>query len=167
MSGNTDSRPWHFIRPNHANRYPRRIVCFDTEANIRTSKQYEKQTFKLAVASFDQLDPDTLEAVKSEQMAFVEPLPLWEWIASKATVRRRVIVFAHNLSYDMRISDALRILYGLGFELTFLTLDSNRTVARFAKGGRSLVLVDLASWFPTTLEKLGTYYGLKKTPLPS
>jgi hypothetical protein len=96
----------------------------------------------------------------------MEPGHLWEWVASKCKSKTRVVIFAHNLSYDMRISDALRILYGLGFELAFLTLDSNRTVARFKRGDKSLLMVDLASWFPTSLEKLGGYFGLKKTPLP-
>ena len=162
-----DSRPWHFIRPNEANRYPRRIICFDTEARIRTNTKFERQTFRLAYASYDQLDGQTLEPIKSEQSAFFEPEHLWEWAAGKCKSKSRTIVFAHNLSYDMRISDALRILYGLGFELTFLTLDSNRTVARFKRKGASLILVDLSSWFPATLEKVGGLLGIKKVPLPS
>src|SRR5215472_8899099 len=131
MNEKSDSRPWHFIRHNKANRYPRRIVCFDTEARIKVTSKFERQTFRLAVASYDQLDSETLEPIQSEQQGFMEPGHLWEWIASKTKSKTRTVVFAHNLSYDMRISDALRILYSLGFELSFLTLDSNRTVARF------------------------------------
>jgi hypothetical protein len=167
MSGIMDSQPWHFIRRNHANRYPRRIICFDTEARIRTTKKFERQTFRLAVASYDQIDYASLQPIKSEHQVFFQPEHLWEWVSSKVKSRGRLIVFAHNLSYDMRISDALRILYGLGFELTFLTLDSNRTVARFRRKDASIILVDLASWFPTSLEKLAGYFSLRKTPLPS
>jgi len=167
MNEKSDSRPWHFIRHNKANRYPRRIICFDTEARIKVTSKFERQTFRLAVASYDQLDSETLEPIQSEQQGFMEPGHLWEWIASKTKSKTRTVVFAHNLSYDMRISDALRILYSLGFELSFLTLDSNRTVARFKRKGSSLLLVDLHSWFPTSLERLGSYFGMKKTPLPS
>jgi hypothetical protein len=166
MAEITPNQPWHFIRPNEANRYPRRIICFDTEACIKETHKFERQTFRIAVASYDIIDKVTKEPSKSEVKAFVEPELLWEWISSKCKSKSRTVVFAHNLSYDLRISDALRILYQLGFELTFLTLDTNRTVARFKRNGASLILVDLASWFPATLEKIGDKLGIKKVPLP-
>ena len=159
--------PWHFIRPNEANRYPRRIVCLDTEARIRETRKYERQTFRLAVASFDLIDPATMEPRKSELTTVFEPEHLWEWITAKCKSKSRTVCFAHNLSYDLRISDGLRILHSLGWELTFLTLDTNRTVARFRKRGASLLLVDLSSWFPAPLDRVGDRVGIKKVPLPS
>lgn len=158
--------PWHFIRPNEANRYPRRIICFDTEARIEETKTVQKQTFRVACASFDLIDRSTLEPTKSETAVFWEPLHLWEWIDGHCKTKSRTVVFAHNLSYDLRISDCLRILPALGWSLSFLSIDSNRCVARFRKKGSSLLLCDLSSWLPTSLAKVADKLGLRKTPLP-
>lgn len=166
MNTSTD-RPWHFIRPNEANRYPRRIICFDSEARIRETSKYERQTFRLAVASYDVISGETLLPVKSEQSVFMEPLHLWEWVTARTKSKTRTVVFAHNLSYDLRITDGLRLLHSLGWELTFLTLDTNRTVARFKRKTATLILCDTSSWFPGSLDKIADRVGLRKVPLPS
>lgn len=160
----TDS--WHFIRPNEANRYPRRIVCFDTEAIITETRKYERQRFRLAAASFDLFKGMDQVPSKSETTVVFEPQHLWEWIDARIKSKSRTVVFAHNLAYDLRLSDAFRCLYALGYDLAFFTLDSNRCVARFTKKGASLLVTDLSSWLPTSLERVADCLGLKKAPLP-
>lgn len=154
------------LRHNAANRYPRRIICFDTEARILERKTYERQTFRLAAASYDRILPGSLEPADTERMVFFEPEHLWEWITGKTKPKARTVCFAHNLAYDLRISDGLRLLPRFGFKLEFLTLDSNRCVARFKRGSATLLLCDTSSWLPTTLERVADRVGIKKVPLP-
>ena len=160
------SVPWHMLRHNAANRYPRRIICFDTEARIHEYKTFERQSFRLAAASYDRMLPGSLDVTDSEQMVFMEPAHLWEWITSKTKPKTRTVCFAHNLAYDLRISDGLRLLPGFGFKLEFITLDSNRCVARFKRGTATLLLCDTASWLPASLERIADRAGIKKVPLP-
>lgn len=164
MSAPSDS--WHFIRPNEANRYPRRVICFDTEAIITERRSYERQTFRIAVASYDLFRGGDPAPVKSEITVEYEPAHLWEWVDARCKSKSRTVCFAQNLAYDLRLSDALRILPRLGWEPTFLTVDSNRCVARFRKRGASLLLCDLASWLPTSLDRVADSINLKKLPLP-
>jgi hypothetical protein len=162
MSGDS----WHFIRPNEANRYPRRIVCFDTEALQKETSKYERQTFRLAAVSFDLFRAGQSEPVKSETSVEFEPESLWQWIDARCKSKSRTVVFAHNLSYDLRLSDAFRILYALGWRPAFFAIDSNRCVARYRKNGASLLLCDLTSWLPCSLDKVADSLGMKKAPLP-
>lgn len=158
--------PWHFIRRNEANRYPRRIITLDCEAMIQETKSGERQTFRLAVASFDLINQADLQSAKTEWESFDDAESLWSWVEKHCKTKSRTVLVAHNLSYDLRISDGMRILQARGWELAFLALDSSRCCARFKRKGASLVMVDLNSWLPTTLAKVASCLGRRKRRLP-
>lgn len=184
----TRNVPAHFVRPNEANRYPRRIVTLDAESRIRETRTGETHSFMLACASFDELAKDGSGSVKTERGEFVSPGELWAWVDAHTRSRARTVVFAHNLAYDLRITDALAQLPRLGYLLDFLSADGTRCVARFTRHGpacgrraalvagaegkcdcgdrRSLLLVDLFSFLPTSLEVIGEQLGLAKPALP-
>lgn len=158
--------PWHYLRQNDALRYPRRIICFDSEAKIAKNAKGERHTFRCAVASFDVIDKETRESKRNENGEFDNPTALWEWICSYAARRERTVVYAHNLSYDLRICEAFTVLPALGFKLDFLTMDTMRCVARWSIGDRRLIFCDTSSWLPTSLERVATVLGMKKPALP-
>lgn len=158
--------PWHYLRPNDALRYPRRHICLDTEAIVKRTARGEKHTFRCAVASFDRIDSGTLEPASSERHTFTDTASVWEFLTSKAVAKERTIVWAHNLAYDLRVSAAFDHLPAMGWQLAFLTLDSQRCVARWVNGSKSLTMTDTSSWFPGSLEKIAAALDLRKAPLP-
>lgn len=157
---------WHYLRTNDAVRYPRRIICLDSEASIHPTDRGEKHEFMLGVASYDywgkgyeeQLDGDLIETKDYNR--------LWEWIGSYSKPRERTVVFAHNLGYDLRLTKALSVLPELGWKLHFISIDSERTFARFSRNGATLVMSDSTSYLPCSLERLATELGIEKLPLP-
>lgn len=161
-----DGDQWHYVRPNDASRYPRRIVCLDSESQRHLDAGIEHHTFLLGVASFDRIDSRTLESKQTEWIETDRPRELWEWVDGTTRKRERTVVFAHNLGYDLRITQALTILPTLGWNLRFVSLDGRRCYARFERGGASLSLSDSMSYFPASLDRIAQSLGMEKTPLP-
>jgi hypothetical protein len=158
--------PTHFIRPNEGSRYPRRIAVFDTEAYTHETKRGGRHTFRCAVAGFNQIDPVSGLSDKGDSSAFTDPAELWRWLDSKTRAKGRLIVFAHNLAYDLRIGRAFELLPELGYRLEFITLDGSKCVARWRRGNRTIVFTDTMSFLPASLEEIGRRLGVDKLPLP-
>jgi hypothetical protein len=158
--------PAHFVRPNEGSRYPRRIAVFDTEAYTHETKRGGRHTFRCAVAGFDVIEPHGGGILKSDGGAFTEPADLWRWIDSKTRAKGRLIVFAHNLAYDLRVGRAFELLPELGYRLEFITLDGSKCVARWRRGNRTIVFTDTMSFLPASLEEIGRRLGIDKLPLP-
>jgi hypothetical protein len=81
--------------------------------------------------------------------------------------RARTVVWAHNLGYDVRISQALTILPRHGWTLEAHNLARQGAWFVWTKGDARLILVDSASVYTTTLAAVGKAFGMAKPPLPS
>lgn len=160
-------RPTHWLRLNAASRTPRRVICFDSEAVKVRTRHTETQRFRLAVASFDRLDADA-NAHGLESAEFVgEPLELWKWVADHTAQSHKTVCFAHKLDYDLRLTDGLRHLPGLGFKCKGIGLNPHSTWARFSDGKRSLWLCDSLTFLPASLDKIAAMIKAQKKPLPA
>ena len=162
----SDARVAHWLPANEANRFPRRVVTFDTETRSTFTKTRERHRFRLAVACADVIDRETREPSKTAWLETTEPAELWQFVDSWTRANSRTVVFAHNLGFDLRVSDALRLLPELGYELQALSIDSYRCWARFKKGSRGLSLVDTSSHYPVSLARVASAIGKRKGRLP-
>ncbi|MGH9361070.1 MAG: hypothetical protein ACRD2T_04080, partial [Thermoanaerobaculia bacterium] len=159
--------PAHYLRSNDSASVPQRFLYLDTEARRRPRGRGEVQTFALAVAAYVGYDRRGRAPKAPETAMFKCPTELWSWVAERCENRQRTVLVAHNLAYDLRISDALGRLPALGFELTRIRLDRGSSYARFERHRAALVMVDLYSWLPVPLHELATELGLDKPALPT
>lgn len=159
--------PAHWVRQNHQNRYPRLIVCMDSEAFRHTTPSGERHTFRLASASFDEVNPTVMAPAKSDRKDFNNPADLWLWIDGKTRENWRTVLWCHNLGYDLRLTQALLILPHLGWHYRAGSFAPRATWAIWKRGKRTLQMVDLYSFLPRSLERLGREMGLDKTDLPN
>jgi len=157
----------HWVRLNEALRYPRRLVCLDSEARIEQTGRGERHTFRLAVASADAIDRETRTPTKTSWLETTATAELWAWVDSFTRSGERTIVAAHNLSYDLRLTGALEELPALGWELKGFSLDGVRCWARWQRGRRGLTMVDSMSYLPKSLATVGKTLGLRKLKLPA
>lgn len=162
-----NGRVAHWLPPNEANRFPRRIITFDTESRVQFTKTRERHRFRCAVASADVISRETLAPVKTTWCETYEPAELWQFVDGFTRTNARTVVFAHNLGFDLRVGDALRILPELGWELQAMSIDGYRCWARFKRGTRGLSLVDTNSYYPAPLARLATAVGMRKRKLPA
>lgn len=158
--------PAHWLRPNHVTRLPRRWVCLDAEAIREATPSGERQTFRLAVVSFDHQDRKGDPAQPTQWAVLRAAQDVWRWIDERCVNGRRTVVVAHNVGYDLRVTEAFRWLPALGWELVSIRLDGGQAWCQWRAGRRSLVCVDSVSWFGVGLADVGVAIGLGKRDLP-
>lgn len=156
----------HWVGPNHASRIPRAFVYLDTEAHREVYGRHERQTFRLAVAAFDAARKDKPGWKAREWHTALDTVELWEWITSKCRQKARTVLVAHNLAYDLRISNAFVELPTLGWQFVAGRVDDGQSWFVWRNEGRTLACVDSTSWVPVSLERLGELCEIRKLDLP-
>lgn len=145
---------------------PRRLICFDTESVRDRQLGSEEHNFRLGVASFDTLDAQIRSERPTQWLETESASELWSWIASKTNRNHRTVAFAHNLSFDLRLSQALRYLPKLGFDVQGIGLNSYSCWVRLRRDRNTLWLCDSLSFLPAALERIAPMVALDKPPLP-
>jgi len=160
------SSPPHWIRHNAAVRVPSRFVFLDTEA-IETTEGWDKvQRWRLAVTAADWRPKQGEPWRETQWQVHRDPGELWRWVSNFTRAKRRTILVAHNLAYDLRISDAFGHLSALGWQLSHLSLHDRAVAATWRRRGCSLLLCDSMALLPMALGRIGALVGVKKAPLP-
>lgn len=154
----------HYVRKNEAARIPDRYVILDTEAHRVKSKDGEVQSWALACTSM--LAWQKTGRIQRTESRFETPAELWSAVSSWTRPKRRTVLYAHNLNYDLRISQALSQLPALGWELRDMRLDGRGSWSRWTRNHATLLLCDSASVFPVPLETLAGTLGMTKPSLP-
>lgn len=156
-----------WLHPNEGSRAPNAHVVFDCESYRNQSPAGERHTFRLAIAMAVRRDRSEDPWRPRQEATFHDPQSLWEWVAGFAKRNGRTIVVAHNLAYDLRVSRALTILPAMGWTPKPPMLDRNRVLFKWAKGDRTLVMVDSFNWLPAPLHEIGARLGVAKGDLPA
>lgn len=154
----------HYIRPNESTRIPRRHVIIDSESVHEYEGRHDVQTWRLGHAVFAEHTP--AGTWRNKSVPYSDTRKLWEDITRFTRARRRTVVWAHNLAYDMRVTNSLQHLAELGWELVDIRVSSQGTWARWAKDERALLMADSYSVWPCKLETIGNAIGMPKFPDP-
>jgi len=139
----------------------------DTEAVEEKTIDERVQTFRLAVTSFDRSDTDSRKWIETQWATHRSPEQLWSYVVNHTRRRSRTVVVAHNMAYDLRISDAFRLLPSFGFTMVRLSIHQRAVSATFRRGDRTIILCDSMSWLPMGLDKVGALVALDKLDLPA
>lgn len=159
--------PAHWIKPNEANRVPRCFIYLDTEAVRERTPTGERQTWRLAVTGHDHQHDKNRPAKPTEYATHQTAGDLWVWVTARCLPKARCVLVAHNLAYDLQISEAFTILPTLGWRLVDVRLDRGQAFAKWSHHGRSLVMCDSLSWVNVSLDRLGSMVGIRKPELPA
>lgn len=162
----TLTAPAHWIRANHVNRQPKCWVYLDTEAVITVDGDTQIQRWRLAVTAHDHRRGSHDDWREPEWAVHATPDDLWGWIDARARIGERMVVVAHNLAYDLRISDVFTHLPARGWTLDRIRLDAEQAQCRWRNGRRTILMIDSLSWFPVALEQIGNDLGIEKPALP-
>jgi hypothetical protein len=152
--------PPHYIRENKAARVPHRLVIIDSEAISDRRVSDEVQQWRCGAAMFVHW---TNRGYRHEEIReYWRPQDLWADVAEFTKKRERTVLYAHNLPYDMRITNALTWLPRCGFTLTTIRIASQGAWSKWSRSEASLTLCDSASLFPVTVHTLGRFLGKPK-----
>lgn len=156
-----DRRTTQYIRPNIKTSQPRNLIFFDTESYISRSQDgTEVHTFRLGVACYVRLD-----SAKEEWLKFKDPYKFYEFVVKHTRAKTTTWVFAHNIYFDLKLTNLLDYLGRNGWQMTFIYVPTSRPgfIARFRKDSRQIVIVDTMNYYPnTSVAELGEKLGIKK-----
>jgi DNA polymerase type B, organellar and viral len=159
-----DDRKAHWIPHNLQERIPPRMVAFDTESWSRNEDDLSIQSFRTASAIMWRTDLKSGDNCQAS--SFTNPVDLWSWISGFCRKGTRTVVWAHNLGYDVRISQVFTILPTLGFKLEWCNLDRNVSAMTWRSDHGTLVLCDTWTWIPLPLNVIAPMTGLVKFAMP-
>lgn len=162
QAGRANFRHTGELPPVKRERYPQRLIVFDTEAYRSTPVDgVELQTLRLGVASFVELDP-TLEVVTQDHYNFTTPEGLGEFIEWHTRKDKSLFVYAHNLRYDLQLSGVYTWLVDHGWTTTLFVIESPPTFIKLKRGRMSITFVDTFNYWQFSLEAMGEQLGLPK-----
>lgn len=157
----------HWIKHNATTTTPNRHIWLDCEAHEHRAGDNRVQTWRLACTALDRRENSRKPWRETQWQTHYTPADLWEYVDRSTKRRARTVVWAHNLGYDLRISQALDHLDAYGWAIHRLAVHDKATSAVLRRDGRSLVLADTWSWLPMALNKVGALLGMDKVPLPA
>lgn len=163
----TLTAPAHWISSNALCRQPKCWVYLDTEARIEYEGTTQVQSWRLAVTAHDHRRGSYDDWREPEWATHDDPGGLWDWIDSRARVGERMVVVAHNLAYDLRVSDVFTHLPKLGWSIGRIRLDAEQAQVSWRNGRRSIQMIDSLSWWPVALERLAEDLDMVKPDLPA
>jgi len=157
-------RKAHWVRPNHQERMPPRMVALDTESSSTYDNETETQVWKVGCAI--RWRTDLKSSDRCEAAVFEDPESFWSWVSEYTRIGTRTVVWAHNLGHDVRISRMFDILPTLGFRLEWCNLDRNISSATWRSDHGTIVLADTWTWIPLPLEVIAPQVGMVKYEMP-
>ena len=154
------------IPPIHQERYPKRLIVFDTEAYRSPAVDgVELQTLRLGVAVYIQLD-DKLDELEREYYRFTTPEGLRGFIANYARKDKTLYVYAHNLRYDLQLSGLYTGLVSDGWRSKLFVVESPPTFIKLCKGRSSITFVDTFNYWQSSLKLMGEQLAQGKLDMP-
>ena len=159
------TRQAHWIRGNKQERIPPRMVAFDTESKSYRSGDVETQTWRVGCAI--RWRTDLKSSDHAEARVFDTPESFWSWMSDYCHKGTRTVVWCHNLSHDVRISQAFTILPSLGFTLEWCNLDESVSSMTWRSDHGTLVMADTWTWLPIPLSNIAPMAGLVKFGMPN
>lgn len=156
--------PAHWIRENKAAFVPRRLIIMDSESRSERSSNGETQTWRCGAIQL--IHWTSKGYCHRETRAYTDDGILWSDIGDFTRPKQRTVLYAHNLTYDIRTTKGLRHLPNAGWSLEAIRIAQHGAWARWSRQNASLTLCDSTSLFPVTLYTLGKLRGVKKLPLP-
>ena len=157
----------HWLHSQTTARVPRNYVFFDTEAHREMVGTHERQTWRLGVTCVVRWD--------QHRHAWAPPVVtrhptadhLWQTVTAAAPRSSRTVVVAHNLAYDLRISNAMELLPAFGWSIEKPTFQGQYVGLEAVRAESHLVMVDSVSVLPQSVKTLGTWLGIDKPELPA
>jgi hypothetical protein len=154
----------HYLQPLQKTTLPARHVIFDTETQLTRRAGALEHRYATGATLGLRL---TLDDRWSEEPAYGaiqdSPQALWAAIAGECRKGARTVAWAHNLSFDLRVSEALRWLPRQGFHLQGIVLERTASWASWSsKEHGSLICCDLYAWLPRSLDDIAKEMGVTR-----
>lgn len=145
--------PSHYLTKLRSTTTPKRLLWLDCAANSQKETGLWVERWHVGALGKTHYASRTGRRIDTI-CRHVESRALWEDASDFCTANRRVVLFAYDLAYQLRVSQALVYLPRLGWRLDKIVLERTAAWALFRQGKRTLMMCDLKSWAPVDLSRI-------------
>lgn len=157
----------HWLSPSGRTKTPDVVVFFDTE----TTEYEEGDRLCQILRCWDARTRVRHEARprhwERRDDAGTEPCDLADVVEYAATITNEAWVFAHNIGFDLSVTNLPFVLIERAWNIDALHLGDESTFWVLKRDGQKLVLTDSWSWVRADLATCGKDVSMRKVPLPS
>lgn len=145
--------PAHYLKPLQTTTTPKRLLWLDCAC--RSEKEQGLWVDRWQAAALGSTHWTSKRGVRKDTLnTYTDPAEMWQVAANYCTAGRRVVLFAYDLAYQLRVSELLVHLPRAGWHLDKIVLERQASWALLRNGERTLMCCDLKSWAPVDLGKL-------------
>lgn len=146
--------PPHYLRTLSSTTTPKRLMWLDCTA--RTTKEHGALVARFSAAALGTTHYQRNTSKRKDTITTYDNADiLWAEADAFCTKGKRVVMFAHDLAQQIRISQAMVHLPKYGWGLRNIVLERTAAWALYTHESRSLMLCDLQSWAPVPLGLIG------------
>lgn len=130
-------------------------IFLDTEAAFEdVDDKTQRQYLRLGCAEY--VDRRYTTAYVADNKITFRTIPdFYDWLESKIRKNNTTWIWAHNMSYDMRILHMFEVMPLRGWELTKCIMDSNRCIVKWKKDKTYCEWISSTNYFKLPLRKIG------------
>lgn len=159
----TQNRQPHKLAGNKLSEWPSRFIFFDTETyRVSLQGSNAEQHLKLGWLNFYQHEGAYKRDLWHE---FREIDEFWDFLEAMAVPKKRTLIIAHNIDFDLQVLDYQRELMLRKYDINKSIIDSNRFIVQARKNKHTYLFLDNSNY--TNPEKvklaiLGQELGIEK-----
>ena len=147
-------------------RYPSRLLVFDTEAYRTTPiNGVEVQSFRIAVTHFIELDK-ALNILDEDYSYFTDIPALMGCIDHFTRKDKTLYIYAHNLKYDLQLIGILKELLSLKWVIKTFVFEDPPTFIKLSRNRSHIIFIDTFNYWQFSLAKMGEQLGKAKLTMP-
>ncbi len=156
----------HYLRPNHVERSPHRLLVFDTETRPVNMQTPDTQTLRLWSAKLTRRHGHEPNKPRAERFHGHTPDDIADLITSLGRSDSALWVMAHNLNFDLAVTELPVRLADRGWRITDAALTTDDPWFRATKGSHRLTVTDSWSYLPAAVEHIGELLSMPKMRMP-
>lgn len=157
----------HVVKDNKGNEFPNHVIFFDTETTEHNIDEKTRELrLRFGCAAYWRVGkkgrPDTYEWI-----TFHDAKTFWDFVEKHAYDRQKLFLVAHNITFDMKVTDGFRALQNREFKLCKLINTGTRNIWKFKRDKRVITCLDNMNFFNSSLSALGESMKIPKIEMPS
>lgn len=158
------SKPGWGIKPLTTTRIPGSVLVVATQVNLSGDRREYTEFWRMATvrATRDYGKPGQ----RHQESTTDDPKVLWGKVTAHCGSDGMTFLFMHDLQQAARITSMLHLLPELGWQLDALSLNPGAPWMVWRRKRATLKVVDLMSIWPTTIERIGQFFGLARKENP-
>lgn len=150
------------IKPTKNKSYPTRFMFFDTETTQEPNgKGQDKQVLKLGVAKL--IIRDKSKNIKKKEICiFRTKSEFYDFLESNLEVKQKLIVYAHNIAFDLMVMDIFNYFYSQGIKLSPPIQSGMRFLWKVKHPLGTIEFINTGNYVPYPLAVIGNDLGFPK-----